>query len=134
MSISFTIQHDLDRVVQSLNIFGGDFVNELGDAVEDCGTVLLNGAIENCPSPTSLRYPTDSTGYLRDSHVLEVAEIGSGYQITVTNTADYAFFVHEGHQTVAARPWLDETAMEKEDELAALLNAKVDELIDRIFE
>jgi hypothetical protein len=134
MSISFTVQHNLDKAVQDLNMFGGDFVNELGEVVEDAGDTLLQAAIDNCPSPTSMKYPTTSTGHLRDSHVLDVIETDAGYEITVSNTADYAMYVHEGHGTVAARPWLEETAIEQEVPMSNLINAKIEELIDRIFE
>jgi hypothetical protein len=101
------------------------FMSELGTDVE---SDLLEECIDRCPAIDSDYYPAlpSSTGNLKASHDSTSSSSETGFVITVHNDADYASFVHDGHDTVEARPWMQEAAL-------TLMN-RSDEYVNRFID
>ena len=138
-----------DRASKKLEQLGISMSQIQQRIIDEAAEVFLKTAQETCPSPTSVYYPTESTGRLRDSHAIQ--DIPGGKMVVAT--APYALYVHEGHfvvggrfgtripgerqtgrprsyEFVAARPWMIMAVQYGKTEVEEMAITKVREALD----
>lgn len=101
--------------------------------VEDCIKELAGRLL----AKTVARTPVD-TGHLRRSwQIGDIHITGTGAEVEVINTADYAMYVEYGHRTRSHTGWVEGRFMltisieELERELPAILDRKLEQFIKR---
>lgn len=103
--VEVVVTSNIDDLLDFLSNLGINIKGREPEILEGVGNKYMDVAKQTCPSPTSLVYPTNSTGFLRDSHTLIHIEAN---KVIIKPLARYAVFVHMGTMGVRARPWLED--------------------------
>lgn len=133
MVVTIRVEGDVTPLINKLLQFRDEVMDSLQDGVNSASSALMMSVMETCPSPTSTHYPTQSTGRLRDSHVLEISQLSDRYQVVIRAEAPYGFYVHEGTINYPARPWMQETILEHIDDVWDAINTSLINFINYVF-
>ena len=125
------LRNDCEAAIRRFTEIQEELPQELDEIAEDIGQDLLSEALDRCPAlDSSYYYAPTSTGLLKASHEMTKEVTDTGIRVTLENTAPYAVYVHDGHGTVEARPWLLEALMTVGDKVDTYMNSLMDWITD----
>lgn len=100
---------------------------------------LMSDAMKGALQKSALQVQRESmirtpvlTGRLRSSHESNIAGSGMNMSATVSPTANYGMFVHEGTRFMKGRPFLREGAEASINEIDDYFTKAVQDVFDRI--
>lgn len=124
--VEVVVTHNIDDLLDFLSNLGINIKGKEPEILEGVGNMFLDAAKQTCPSPTSLMYPTNSTGFLRDSHTLIHIETN---KVIIKPTARYAQFVHMGTLYMRARPWLEDAVKISNTSIQNFVRDRIEEVV-----
>lgn len=123
---------------------------EIRSLVRDMAESILNRAVDNCWAMVyadpidpdyEFTYNLYLSHYMRAADVNTISQIASGEAVSggvvpsqivgylVGNSADYAIWVHDGHQSYEGRPWFQKAV----DEVYQVIDKKFVEGTDNVW-
>lgn len=111
----------IDETIAGFNSINSKIGPALAQALDQAANLFVQKAQSRAPV---------RTGYLRDH--IKVTEKNEDHAV-ITSEADYSIYVEEGTYKMAARPFMQNTASEVEQEFKSAIGAKIKAIVSEVF-